>query len=71
MAARKVFIPAIVCLGLAACLSLTVRVIWPPPILFRGHTGKVYSVVVSPDGKTLASTSADDTLRLWDVATRN
>ena len=37
--------------------------------LLTGHTGRVYSVVFSPDGTTLASGSGDDTLRLWDVAT--
>jgi WD40 repeat protein len=34
-----------------------------------GHTNYVRSVVFSPDGRTLASGSYDDTIRLWDVQT--
>jgi WD40 repeat protein/serine/threonine protein kinase len=38
-------------------------------ITFRGHTGGVRGVAISPDGKTLASCSADQTIKLWDMAT--
>lgn len=36
-----------------------------------GHTGSVSSVAFSPDGQTLASGSIDNSIGLWDVATRS
>jgi WD40 repeat protein len=35
----------------------------------QGHTGNVYSIAWSPNGKTLASGSGDRTVKLWDIAT--
>jgi WD40 repeat protein len=35
----------------------------------KGHTLTVASVAFCPDGKTLASGSADRTIQLWDVTT--
>jgi RNA polymerase sigma factor (sigma-70 family) len=35
----------------------------------RGHEGEVRCFAFAPDGKTLASSSADGTIRLWDPAT--
>ncbi len=37
---------------------------------FTQHTEPVTTVIFSPDGKTLASSSHDKTIQLWDVDTR-
>jgi WD40 repeat protein/serine/threonine protein kinase len=39
---------------------------WPP---LRGHTGPVWSVAVSPDGRHLVSSSFDHTVKVWNAAT--
>ena len=38
-------------------------------LTLRGHTGRIYGVAWSPDGKTLATASTDGTAKLWDAAT--
>ncbi|HUT45541.1 MAG TPA: protein kinase, partial [Sedimentisphaerales bacterium] len=37
----------------------------------HGHTDRVYSVAISPDGKRIFSGSKDDTIKVWDAATGN
>jgi WD40 repeat protein len=35
----------------------------------EGHLGAVNAIAISPDGKTLASGSADMTTLVWDLTT--
>ncbi len=37
------------------------------PAGFEGHTDNILALAWSPDGKILASGSADGTLRLWSI----
>ncbi len=34
---------------------------------FAGHTGSIWAVSLSPDGKTLLSASGDQIVRMWDI----
>jgi len=36
-----------------------------------GHTGRIWSVAISPDGKTIASASEDTSIGLWDLTSGN
>ncbi|MDB9449523.1 WD40 repeat domain-containing protein [Dolichospermum circinale] len=35
----------------------------------KGHSSSVYAIAVTPDGKTVISGSADDTIKIWDLGT--
>ena len=37
--------------------------------VIRGHSGPVYSVAFSPDGKWIVSGSGDKLVKIWDAAT--
>ena len=50
-----------------------VRTLWlresPLRAALQGHTGMVYSVAFSPDGKRVLTGSRDNTARVWDATT--
>src|SRR6185312_10335877 len=40
----------------------------PRNFIFNGHTGSVMWLTFMPDGKTMASSSRDATIDIWDVS---
>lgn len=47
------------------------RVVTPQAVIltYRGHTDKVHMLAWSPDGSSIASSSLDETVQVWDVST--
>ena len=42
----------------------------PPPVnFFNGHSSRVHGVAFFPDGRRIVSGSADQTIKIWDIAT--
>ena len=67
---RRTFVSAML-LGVAATAGgtaafLRTRTDGPPVAVLDGHTAAVLSVAWSPDATMLATSSADETVRLWD-----
>jgi small GTP-binding protein len=39
------------------------------PMVLKSHTGFIFGVALTPDGKTIVSSSEDKTIKLWDLKT--
>ena len=49
--------------------GVAIRSEWHELARLEGHTSDIETLALSPDGKQLASSSNDTTVRVWDVAT--
>jgi len=65
----KTLVGMILCLFAAWYLTAPVTAQKPELVVQSGHSSRITSVTFSPDGKLLASSSQDKTIKLWEMAT--
>jgi WD40 repeat protein/uncharacterized caspase-like protein len=68
---RTIHTKVLFCITLLLVSSFAVAAQQPELVVQTGHASLVISVAFSPDGRLIATGSADNTIKLWDAATGN